>query len=104
MGDLESRSYDQLLTWGRDLRGAAAAAAVDLEPVAFDGELRALGELAHQLGHVAGGEVLHRPALGADQVMLMAAAAPAIAQVAVVEQHAAEHAHIDQQLEVAEDG
>jgi len=64
----------------------------------------ALGQLVQQVLDVARLEVGHRPALGTDDVVVMAAAGQPVLERAVIKHNLAERSDVLQQPQRAEDG
>jgi hypothetical protein len=94
------------LGWGEwcEARAALGTTAVDLEAVGFDVVAGAGGDLVEEGLDVAGGEVVHGAALGANDVVVMSAAREAVLERAVIEDDLAESTDVLEQAERAEHG
>jgi hypothetical protein len=102
---LSGRLYENRGSWLRPgcLVLAAFAAAVKLQPVRLDLVAGSTAELIDHIVDVAGGEVLHRAALRANEVMVMRAPAEPVVQVPIVEHYATDDTFVGQELKRSED-
>jgi hypothetical protein len=83
---------------------AVLAAPVHLEPMRLDLVAGAAGELGKQRLDVAGGEVVHRPAARADDVVVMAGAGKTVLHRPVIEHNLAQRADVLEQAQGAKNG